>query len=68
MCAWCKRVEVSEDEPGLEWGSETPRVWRELEDALTELSLLRQSPLPRITHGVCADCKSRVMGELDRAT
>jgi hypothetical protein len=66
MCAWCKRVEVSVGEPSYEWVSEGPKNWRELEDALMELDLLSQEPLPRITHGVCGDCKSRVMGELDR--
>ena len=41
--------------------------WEEVEDALTELQLFHADPLPRITHGVCSDCKELVLKELDEA-
>lgn len=66
MCAWCKRVEASQGVEGHHWVSESAGNWREVEDAMAELGLLSRGPLPRITHGVCGDCRTRVIGELDR--
>ncbi|MGD2121812.1 MAG: hypothetical protein PVJ76_08705 [Gemmatimonadota bacterium] len=68
MCAWCKRVKASEGGEEHEWLSGSEETWWELEEALTELNILSRYPLPTITHGVCADCKARVMGELDRVS
>jgi hypothetical protein len=65
MCAWCKRVDASRGE-GESWVTGSAGDWQEVEDAMAELGLLSRGPLPRITHGVCEDCKARVMGELDR--
>jgi len=52
MCAWCKRIDSGVDD------------WRELEMALSEMGLFHIEPLPRITHGVCRDCRSLVLREL----
>ena len=52
MCAWCKRIRG---------GSES---WLELEEAVSELGLFRSGPLPKITHGVCRDCRHQVLQEL----
>lgn len=53
MCAWCKRVGKGED------------GWQELEDALTDQEVLMREPLPKITHGVCPECQSMVLRELE---
>ncbi|MBT8396337.1 MAG: hypothetical protein HKO65_00315 [Gemmatimonadetes bacterium] len=65
MCAWCKRVDVGRgdgDESASGAGG-----WQEVEVALSELELLTTHPLPRITHGVCRDCRELVLSELAEA-
>ena len=44
MCGWCKRTQLP------------PGRWVELEDAVEELGLFEDSPLPGVTHGICPPC------------
>ena len=47
VCSFCKRIEVS-------------RVgWLEVEAVASQLELLSEPAMPRLSHGVCPDCKSR---------
>ncbi len=55
MCAWCKRIGVGDDR------------WLEVEEAAAELHLFHMDPLPRITHGVCRECRTTMMEELGEA-
>jgi hypothetical protein len=56
MCAWCKRIAV----PGSRW--------LEVEEALQELRLFDETRVPKISHGVCTDCKGQVMESLMRSS
>ena len=47
ICSFCKRIEVR------------TVGWLDVEAAASELELLSESALPRLSHGVCPDCKSR---------
>ncbi|PIQ62029.1 MAG: hypothetical protein COV99_07455 [Bacteroidetes bacterium CG12_big_fil_rev_8_21_14_0_65_60_17] len=51
ICGWCKKVHVSGE-------------WMEVELALERLDLFGQSPLPRLTHGICPACTERMMQEI----
>jgi hypothetical protein len=51
-CAWCARLSL----PGV--------GWIEIEHALARFPGLDDSPLPRLTHGLCGPCESRLIGEL----
>jgi hypothetical protein len=51
ICAWCKRVP-------------TPGGWREIEDAVAALRLFEQAALPVLSHGMCPECRGRLVGEL----
>lgn len=51
MCAWCKRIKVSE--------------WMEVEEAVHALGLFERSALPLISHVTCPDCQARNSGELE---
>jgi hypothetical protein len=53
MCAWCKRIDLGRED------------WAELEDAIGKLELFNSTPLPRVTHGVCRDCKAIVLRDLE---
>jgi hypothetical protein len=53
MCSWCKRAQLP-----------TGR-WVEIEEAVGELRLLEDSPLPGVTHGICPPCHEAVAGALD---
>ena len=48
ICSWCKRVDLGGDR------------WVEVEDAVRELDLMDDPPLPTLTHGICFDCMERV--------
>lgn len=50
VCSWCNRGRV---------GSR----WAEIEEVVAELRLF-DAPVPRLTHGLCDDCRLRVMSEL----
>lgn len=51
MCSWCHRLKASD--------------WLEAEDAEKELNLLSAEFPPRITHGLCPDCETRVNAQID---
>jgi hypothetical protein len=51
MCAWCKKVDSGES------------GWAEVEEALGRLEVLNRDHPPRITHGVCPECRARVIAE-----
>ena len=55
VCGWCKRVAVAADE------------WVEVEVAVERLGLLAHDPPVGVTHGMCPDCFTRVMEEVDVA-
>jgi hypothetical protein len=51
ICSWCKRVQVGD-------------VFREIEEACRELALLAATPAPRLSHGICPECRERVRSGL----
>lgn len=53
MCAWCKRIPNARGE------------WLEIEDAIVQLGLFDQAPVPDITHGMCEACSDAMMASLD---
>ncbi len=50
VCGWCKRVRVNED-------------WLEIEEAASRAPQLRSVPTPSVSHGICDDCRQRLMQE-----
>lgn len=44
VCSWCQRVALPD------------QTWEVVENAVPALGLLEESPLPAITHGICAEC------------
>lgn len=48
MCSWCKSVLAE-------------RVWVEIEQAIIRLGLFGTNGMPRISHGICPDCKDRLL-------
>jgi len=50
VCAWCRRVRVEEE-------------WLEVEEALPRLDVFGEDPVSGVSHGICSDCRSRVVGE-----
>jgi hypothetical protein len=50
MCGWCKRVATPE--------------WLEIEEAIPRLRLFEQDAMPRITHGICEDCKEQIVAAI----
>jgi hypothetical protein len=52
MCSWCKRTRLP-----------TGR-WVEIEEAVEELGLFEDSPLPGVSHGICSTCNEAVVGAL----
>lgn len=51
MCGWCKRVDAS-------------GRWLEVEAAVETLRLFEEPTLPRISHGICQECETRLLGAL----
>lgn len=49
MCSWCRRVLTHPDR------------WLPIEHAIEELELFSGRVLPKLSHGACPDCYSRVM-------
>jgi len=43
MCSWCKGVHMEDQ-------------WWEIDEAVARFDLLRDGPLPRISHGICPIC------------
>lgn len=54
ICSMCKNVKLSRD------------CWLEIEDAIAALKLFEKSELPQITHGLCQECFSAGMVEVDK--
>jgi len=48
ICSWCKRVKVLDN-------------WLEVETAVSELGLFNDTLLPRLTHGMCQNCKESIL-------
>lgn len=48
MCGWCDRFRVAGE-------------WVEVEVAAARLELFRRDRLPRISHGICAQCDARLL-------
>jgi hypothetical protein len=51
VCGWCKRVDVSGQ-------------WREIEEAIVQLTLFEQHHPPQMTHGICSPCLERMLATL----
>jgi hypothetical protein len=47
-CSWCNRVEVEEG------------VWEVVEKAVDSLGLFELEELPRLTHGICPECRGEM--------
>lgn len=55
ICSWCKRARMKSR-------------WVELERAVEELELFdTDGAMPRLTHGICADCEARAYREIGSA-
>lgn len=52
LCSWCKKIEIE-------------GVWWDLDEAVNHLALLTDTPAPGITHGICSDCKNKLLGKTD---
>ncbi len=52
ICSWCKRLHLKDDS------------WVEIERAVRELGLFGSARLPRLTHGICPDCRSEIRQEI----
>ena len=48
MCSWCKAVLADQD-------------WIEVEQAVRQLGLFATDRMPRISHGICPDCRTRLL-------
>ena len=48
MCGWCKAVSVD-------------HAWIAVEEAVERLGILADQVLPKISHGICPDCRNRMM-------
>ena len=55
VCSVCKKVKCAD-------------VWVEVEEAVKKLHLLEDEPHPRISHGLCCECYTRLLEGLDCMT
>jgi len=53
MCSMCKKVEVAENS------------WQDIEAAIASLGLFEELNLPKISHGLCQECFTFGMAEVD---
>ncbi len=53
VCSWCQRIAV---------GSQ----WLPVEAAVEAMGLMQAPTLPALTHGICEDCLSKMMGKIRR--
>lgn len=51
LCSWCKRVAHE-------------GTWKSLDDAIRALSLLEAERPPKVTHGLCPDCRDTLLATL----
>ncbi|MDX2185580.1 MAG: hypothetical protein SFV32_01505 [Opitutaceae bacterium] len=52
LCSWCKRMRDSSG------------AWVEIDDAVRDLRLMQEGPIPQITHGMCERCYDYLMGKI----
>lgn len=55
-CSWCKKWRTS---AGL---------WVEVEELVSELDLMQHAQLPRVSHGICEECRRKFWGGRRRLT
>jgi hypothetical protein len=48
MCGWCKKVNFKDN-------------WLETDEAVTTMKIFDDPELPKITHGICPPCKSKLV-------
>lgn len=53
MCSYCLSIRAHDEQ------------WHPLEDAIERFEEFHQSPLPRISHGICPTCLETAMNEID---
>lgn len=51
VCSWCKKVRDDDD-------------WVEIEDGFTDEQLYNSKGIPKISHGICTDCKNYMMKQI----
>jgi len=54
ICSMCKRIAIGDEE------------WVEVELAVQRLELFQKKVMPKFTHGICQDCFTAAMAELDK--
>ena len=54
ICSMCKRIAIGTEE------------WVEVELAVQRLELFQKRVMPKFTHGICKDCYTAAIAELDR--
>lgn len=50
LCGWCRKAQMDDGR------------WVEIDEAIDERGLFVESPLPRLTHGVCGPCRKWLAG------
>jgi hypothetical protein len=55
ICSWCEKVALPDGR------------WVPVEEAIETMGLMQSERMPGLTHGICDNCKFRMMGEFDRA-
>jgi hypothetical protein len=55
-CSWCKKWRTSSG------------LWVEVEELVSELDLMQQTQLPRVSHGICEECRRKFWEERRRLT
>ena len=54
VCSWCKRVKLDQG------------VWVEAEAALEKIGPFYGDDLPKLTQGICEECKERILNQLEK--
>ncbi len=52
-CSWCNKIKTAEN------------VWKEVEYAVPDLRLFEVDAVPRLSHGMCEDCRKAVIQKLE---
>jgi hypothetical protein len=50
VCGWCRKSRLADGR------------WVEVDEAIDEMGLFTQTPLPRLTHGICPPCAELLRG------
>jgi len=48
VCSWCNKIKVAEED------------WREVENAMPNLSVFQLGAAPQLSHGMCGECYQRI--------